>query len=352
LTKDEGFECCTHEPCSCYKRDNKEAIPLNDNHKAHIKRTANDGFVLILHQVDDFAICGSTPEECDKVRQAIQKQMANELHDLGIIKRFNELDTHQTQDCVKMSCELYVDKTNSHHRWENKKAADRPIPMGNDAACQASLELAKAPETEKEQREQEKAMGFSYRQAISELIFALAMCRPDIAVPVVKLSQCASRPAVEHCKAAKAVFAHLNTTREDGLVCCRKFPRDDLPDVPHPRMVTPENILCTHPDSHDGSKLHRATDTTWGADRSHRRSAGGVVFLCAGGAVYHRCRCLPTVALSSTEAEFASMADAGKAVLYLRSLLSDMGFAQDLPTETQADNRGSMQMVTAQKPTR
>ncbi len=87
----------------CYKRDDKEPIPLDDDHEAHMKKTADDGFVLILRQADNFAISGSTPEECDKVRQTIQKQMANELHDLGIIKRFNGLDMHQTRDYVKMS---------------------------------------------------------------------------------------------------------------------------------------------------------------------------------------------------------------------------------------------------------
>jgi hypothetical protein len=46
------------------------------------------------------------------------------------------------------------------------------------------------------------------------------------------------------------------------------------------------------------------------------------------------------------------MADTGKAALYLRSLLSDMGFTQEDPTEIQADNRGAMQMTNAQQPTR
>jgi hypothetical protein len=195
-------------------------------------------------------------------------------------------------------------------------------------------------------------MGFSYRQAIGEVIFALTICRPDIAVPVIKLSQYASRPAPEHYKAVKAIFVYLNATRDDGLVYWRKKPRDDLPNVPAPTTVTPEDILRTYPDRQDLSTLHGATDATWGADRSHRRSVGGIVFLYAGGAVYYRCRYLPTIALSSTEAEFASMADAGKAAIYLRSLLEDMGFIQEHPTEIQADNRGAMQMATAQQPTR
>ena len=45
------------------------------------------------------------------------------------------------------------------------------------------------------------------------------------------------------------------------------------------------------------------------------------------------------------------MANAGKAALYLRSLLSDMGFTQEFPTEIQADNGGAMQMATTQQPT-
>jgi hypothetical protein len=341
LTKEEGFDCCTHEPCLYFKRDPKASSEGEEDHEVYMKKTANNGFVLILRQVDDFAISGTSREECNKVRQLIQNQMANELHDLGVIKRFNGLDIHQTRDYLKISCEIYIDKIVSHHGWQNEKAADRPVPMRNDAAYQATLELATAPETEKEQRELEKAMGFSYRQAIGELIFALTICRPDIAVPVIKLSQYSSRPAPEHYKAVKAVFVYLNATREDGLVYWRKKPRDDLPDIPHPRTVTAEDILRTYPDRHDATTLHGATDATWGADRSHRRSVGGIVFLYAGGAVYYRCRYLPTIALSSTEAEFASMADAGKAALYLRSLLSDMGFVQEYPTEIQADNRGA-----------
>jgi hypothetical protein len=51
-------------------------------------------------------------------------------------------------------------------------------------------------------------MGFSYRQAIGELIFALTICQPDIAVPVIKLLQYALRPAPDHYKAVKANFAN------------------------------------------------------------------------------------------------------------------------------------------------
>jgi hypothetical protein len=62
LLKDEGFECCTHEPCLSFKRDPETALG-DDNHKVCMKKTPNDGFVLILCQVDDFAISGSSTED-------------------------------------------------------------------------------------------------------------------------------------------------------------------------------------------------------------------------------------------------------------------------------------------------
>jgi hypothetical protein len=79
---------------------------------------------------------------------------------------------------------------------------------------------------------------------------------------------------------------------------------------------------------------------------------GGIVFMIAGGAIYYRTRLQPTVAQSSTEAEFCNMVDAGKAALYLRSILDEVGIEQILPTEILADNKGARQLSNARQPTR
>ena len=72
----------------------------------------------------------------------------------------------------------------------------------------------------------------------------------------------------------------------------------------------------------------------------------------AGGAIYYRTRIQPTIALSSTEAEFAAMTDAGKAAIYLRSILDQIGLTQEHPTEIQVANRGARYLANAQQPTR
>ena len=38
-------------------------------------------------------------------------------------------------------------------------------------------------------KEVEKQFGFTYRQGIGELLYAMIACRPDISFPLIKLSQ-------------------------------------------------------------------------------------------------------------------------------------------------------------------
>ena len=53
-----------------------------------------------------------------------------------------------------------------------------------------------------------------------------------------------------------------------------------------------------------------------------------------------------------TEAELQAMTDAGKAALYLRSILAELNLTQLKPTTIQVDNRAARQFTNAQQPTR
>jgi hypothetical protein len=74
--------------------------------------------------------------------------------------------------------------------------------------------------------------------------------------------------------------------------------------------------------------------------------------MLAGAAVYYRTRLQPTIAQSSTEAEFTNMADAGTAALYLRWILEEIGIIMDAPTPILADNQeGAVRLANAHQPT-
>lgn len=367
-----GFIPTTHEPCLYYKRikttTNAEP-PTTHDHGTPLttvteeqeetptyppkKTDMREELVLLLRQVDDFMISSRLKADALEIQNQIQSFMTNKLNDLGVIKRFNGVDVQQTRNYIKLHCETYIDKIISHHGWENDYVhATRPIPMRSESQYQAELETSQGPQTPKERQELEKQMGFSYRQAIGELIFAMTICRLDISAAVIKLSQYSENPAKCHYQAVRNIFGYLRATKADGIYYWRPEPRDDLPDEPLPTTITPEEILKQFKREQESLDMYGASDATWATDRMHRRSVSGIVFMIAGGAVLYRTRIQPTVALSSTEAELSAMADAGKALLYIRSILEELGLERTEPTDILVDNKGARQLSNAQQPTR
>ena len=67
----------------------------------------------------------------------------------------------------------------------------------------------------------------------------------------------------------------------------------------------------------------------------------------AGGTIGYKTRLQPTVALSSTEAEFMAACDAGKMLLYIRSILYDLGIPQESASVIYEDNDGATAMANA-----
>jgi len=72
----------------------------------------------------------------------------------------------------------------------------------------------------------------------------------------------------------------------------------------------------------------------------------------AGGTIAYKTKFQPTVAGSSTEeAEFMAAYDAGKMILFVRSILWDLGIPQEAATLLYEDNDPCTAMANAQKPT-
>jgi hypothetical protein len=147
---------------------------------------------------------------------------------------------------------------------------------------------------------------------------------------------------------------YLKATRTRGLHYWRRTPNNSLPTHPRPQPVSTAAQLAQYylHDKIDPGRPFLYGDATWGTDRSHRRSITGIVALFAGAAILYKTKVQTTTALSSTEAELDCEVNAGKAALYLRSMLDEIGITQDLPTHIFADNEGARAIAVAQRPTR
>jgi hypothetical protein len=71
----------------------------------------------------------------------------------------------------------------------------------------------------------------------------------------------------------------------------------------------------------------------------------------AGGTIAYKTKFQPTVALSTTEAEFMAACDVGRMSLLVRSILWDLDVPQETATIAYEDNDGCTAMGNAQKPT-
>jgi hypothetical protein len=327
-----GFKSTTHERCVYQK-------------------TVDGEKVLFLRQVDDFAVACRQKEISKEIIRNIGAQLQVPLNDLGILKKFNGVDVLQTRDYTKIYCESFIDKVLKHHGWEETIKQHNPIPMRNDTAYQAQIEMATLPSTLEEQQQLHNK-NFNYRQAIGEAIYAMTVARPDIAYAVIKLSQYSANPAKIHYQAVRQLFKYLALTKDRGVYYWRKHPIPDLPVIPAEPCISYSDILNTIPKTKQPQRMHAYVDSDWGSDRTHRRSVTGLVIMLAGGVITYKSKYQPTIALSSTEAEFTAASEAGKTTLYLRSILHELGFSQYLPTLLYEDNTGALHMANAQQPTR
>ena len=91
-------------------------------------------------------------------------------------------------------------------------------------------------------------------------------------------------------------------------------------------------------------QLKAAVDTSWADDVDDAESQyGWVIFLC-GGIISWKSALMRCTATSSTEAEYVGLADLVCELLYLTSLLAEMGYPQD-PVPVDEDNKGVLSVA-------
>ena len=140
--------------------------------------------------------------------------------------------------------------------------------------------------------------------------------RPDLAYAIAALGRHAANPGPNHQHALERVFHYLRATSDHQLV------------LGHGTASAPT--------------LQGYADSNWASDVNDRKSTSGYVFTLGSGAVSWSSKKQPTVALSSTEAEYIAGAHAAKEAVWLRLLLSELGQDMSSPTTLHVDNQSAM----------
>ena len=158
----------------------------------------------------------------------------------------------------------------------------------------------------------------TYQQAIGSLTYVSITTRPDIAAAVSVLSQYMSRPSRVHLMGVKRIMRYLKGTLNFAL----KFSVDES----NPALIG-------------------YSDADWAGDADTRKSTSGYVFKIGNGTVSWSSKKQPTVAKSSTEAEYVALSSATQEAIWLRRLMVNLGRKMDTPTIVYEDNKGAIELA-------
>lgn len=135
-----------------------------------------------------------------------------------------------------------------------------------------------------------------YQGMTGSIMFFMLETRPDISFAISVASRFAKNPGHQHTEAVKTFFRYLKGSRDQGITYSGQ----------------------------DKLLVEGYSDSDWAGDKDSRKSTSGFIFILNGGPVSWCSKKQPTVALSSTKAEYIALMLAAKEATWLRLLLTEL----------------------------
>lgn len=251
--------------------------------------------MLLVLWVDDLIITGNDRACIQEFRKKISDGF--DMKDLGELKWIlgMEIIRDRSQRTLEMNQTGYINLVLKRFGMDECKSIGTP----------AEGYLARA----------EGQANKEYMSMVGSLLYAAMITRPDISYAVQALGRHLQATGEEHFAAAKRVMRYLQGSKQLGI----KYHQGEV-------------------------KLVGYADADWASDKDTRRSTTGYLFKLGSSTISWGCRLQPTVALSTSEAEYMSASAAVQEAMYLRQLLKDLKYNQESATIIWEDNRGCIDL--------
>ncbi|XP_062093841.1 secreted RxLR effector protein 161-like [Humulus lupulus] len=151
--------------------------------------------------------------------------------------------------------------------------------------------------------EEEKMKVFPHANDVGSIMYAMVSTRPDLAYGIGLVSRFMSKPSLEHWQVVKWLLRYMKGTAN-------------------------LQILYTKSNQNE-CEVMGYCDSDFAGDYDKRRSLSGYVFTVGGNVVSCKSNLQHVVALSSTEAEYIALTEVVKEALWLKGMMSELGFRQD-----------------------
>jgi hypothetical protein len=241
----------------------------------------NGHYVYILVYVDDLIAAATSSQmfadfECVMNCVVVMKDLGNLHYYIGLqFERDND-------GFFKVCQKKYIEEKLIEFRLDESKESNIPIDTG----------YLKIDTTENEKANKE-----IFRKAIGSLQYLATNTRPDICIAVSILARRVENPKQSDWTEVKRVFRYLKKTKDKKLILGQK---------------------------QDSTELVCYADADWGNDPADRKSNTGYCFKFMGSVVYWKSHKQTMVTLSSTEAEYISLAEAAQEAIWMTRILKDL----------------------------
>jgi hypothetical protein len=261
----------------------------------------NTGLTYLLVYVDDILIASKTRAEIDAVKSKLMTSF--EARDLGEPEHYLGIKITRDRGSKSITLSQELMTTELIDKYGMVEGKTRGIPLS--PGIRLSKEEGDPLDTET----------FKYSQLIGSMMYLSVCTRPDISFTVGALARFMACPTTSHWQAAKGLLRYLASTKDYAIT----YGGGD-------------------------SELIGYCDADYAGDLDTRRSTTGYVFILNGGAVTWQSRRQPTVAVSTTEAEYMAAASAVKEALWIRKLLDDIGI-KTATIEIKGDNQSALKLL-------
>jgi hypothetical protein len=280
----------------------------NTDHSVYILNSKESKVIISIY-VDDLLLLSNNLSKLEEVKRELAN--AFDMKDLGQVHYLLgiQITRNRQTRTTQLSQTKYLQGILERFSMQDCK------PLSTPQDVNSKLSKAMEPLTKEEV---ESMVKIPYQSAVGSLMYAMVATRPDIAVAVGVVSQFMNNPGQQHWTAVKRIFRYLKGSMDFCL------------------ELSGNNKLV---------KLEGYCDADWAGNVDNRRSTTGYTFTLAGASISWKSRHQPTVALSTTEAEYMAATEATKEAVWLRAFLDNLGYKQLNPTSILDDNQSCISLT-------